>query len=130
MTRHTEIIAYQVCADYRLLADRADARFALSEAAVGVPFPDGPMEIIRQEVPMPLLRQMTLTRRPAPLDVLVEAQLFDEVVSHNKLTAHAVETAKQLDAQPAIMAVKRQLRGDLAQRVRSTAEPGDEAGFG
>src|SRR5437868_6316389 len=46
--------------DLRLAVHSEAARFGLTEAQAGVPFPAGPAEIIRSELPPALLRRWTL----------------------------------------------------------------------
>ena len=118
-----------LCTDYRIATNRQDARYALAEAAAGVPFPSGPTAIVKHELPAPLARRMTLTSRQVALEDIVEANVFDEICPPDALISRAIETAKMLAAQPAFAAVKRQFRGELAARVKAAAEQGDEPGF-
>ena len=52
-----------LCCDYRLAVDDSELRLGLTEARAGVPFPAGPVAIMRYEMPAALLRQMTLSSR-------------------------------------------------------------------
>jgi len=52
-----------LCCDYRLVADDDALRLGLTEARAGVPFPAGPIAIMKHEMPEGLLRQMTLSSR-------------------------------------------------------------------
>lgn len=114
-----------LCADYRLVAE-GKHKFGLTEAAAGVPFPAGPMEVIRHEVPAPLLRQLTLSSRIISAETLLHHAVIDEILPATDLTITAVERAKQLASQPAFAQVKTQTRGTLAARLRYLAGTQDE----
>lgn len=105
-----------LCADYRIAVD-ADHKFGLTEARAGVPFPDGPTEIIKAEVPAALLRHLTLSSSVVSAHLLHEHCVFDELVDPDLLGARAEEVAADLAAQPAFGAVKRQIRGALIERL-------------
>ena len=105
-----------LCADYRI-ALNADYKFGLTEARAGVPFPDGPIEIIKAEVPAALLRHLTLSSSVVWAHLLHEHCVFDELVEPDLLKARAEEVAVDLAAQPAFGAVKRQIRGELIERL-------------
>ena len=105
-----------LCADYRIAVD-ADHRFALSEAQAGVPFPAGPVEVIRHELPGTLLRQLTLSSRVVSARVLHRHAVFDELARAETLMDAALESARALAAQPAFAEVKRQVRGGLSERL-------------
>ncbi|MGG6549668.1 UNVERIFIED_CONTAM: enoyl-CoA hydratase/isomerase family protein, partial [Prevotella sp. 15_C9] len=46
--------------DYRLGADTAAAKLGMTEAQAGIPFPAGPLEVMRHELAPTLLRRLTL----------------------------------------------------------------------
>ena len=119
-----------LCADYRLLAANEKAKYALSEAAAGVPFPAGPAEIIRHELPPSLLRQMTLTSAPASVETLLRHAVIDEEIAPDALLEAAFARAERLAAQPAFSAVKAQVRGALRQAVAKAMETGEPPAFG
>ena len=105
-----------LCADYRIVA-KGPLKFGLTEAKAGVPFPKGPTEVIRHELPMPLLRFMTLSSEVVSADVLLQHQVFDETVPGDELLERARTKAAELASQPAFEAVKRSVRADLRQRL-------------
>ena len=105
-----------LCADYRIAVD-ADYKFGLTEARAGVPFPEGPIEIIKAEVPAALLRHLTLSSSVVRAHLLHEHCVLDELVEPDLLKARAEEVAVDLAAQPAFGAVKRQIRGELIERL-------------
>lgn len=112
--------------DVRLAADAAEAKLGLTEARAGVPFPAGPLEVIRAELPPPLLRRLTLTSAtlaPAELHAL---GVLDALVPAAALEAAAVDAAQDLAAQPAFQTVKHQLRGPALARLAQLAASGDD----
>lgn len=118
-----------LCADYRVAVDDAGARFALGEAKAGVPFPTGPMEIIRHEVDGPSLRRLTLSGAVLSSSELVARGIFDAAVPLTEVLPTAIAAATELDGQPAWRAVKQQLRGGLRERVLQLAMAGQEPHF-
>lgn len=110
-----------LCADVRLAAARREARFGLTEAKAGVPFPAGPLEIIRHEIEPGLLRRLTLTSETVDAETLHRAGIADRLVPLEDLSDIAREYALETAAQPAFAAVKQQVRGDLIARVRRLA---------
>ena len=109
-----------LCADYRLAAE-GEHKFGLTEAAAGVPFPDGPVEIVRHELPGPLLRQLTLSSRVVTAGELAFHSVIDEIVPAETLEAEAGARATPLASQPAFSQVQAQIRGDLAARLKHLA---------
>jgi enoyl-CoA hydratase len=47
--------------DYRIATDSDSAKLGMTEAQAGIPFPAGPLEIMRHELAPELLRRLTLT---------------------------------------------------------------------
>lgn len=105
-----------LCADYRVAAAIDGARFGLTEAAAGVPFPDGALTVIQRELPPTLLRSLALTSRTVTVDELLSRCVVDELLPESELLQGSIERARSLAAQPAFLEVKRQVRGywDLA----------------
>lgn len=112
--------------DARLAVNSAGARFGLTEAAAGVPFPAGPAEIIRSELPPALLRRWTLSSTVVSGPELLEAGVIDGLHPAHALLSEAARQAAALAAQPAFVAVKRQIRGPLATRVAVLAASADD----
>jgi len=52
-----------LCCDYRLVANTDTFRLGLAEARAGVPFPAGPVAIMKHELPAALLRELTMSSR-------------------------------------------------------------------
>lgn len=105
-----------LCADRRIAAEGA-ARYGLTEAKAGVPFPGGPIEVIKAEVPSALLRRMTLSSEIVSGQVLVEHGVFDLLAPPDEVLVRAIADARAMAAQPAFAAVKRQIRGGLTARL-------------
>jgi enoyl-CoA hydratase len=118
-----------LCCDYRIAVDNPAAKFGLTEAKAGVPFPSGPADIIRHEVPAPLLRRLTLTSAEVSARDLQAAGLIDALCESEDLLARAEDIAIRLAQQPGFEIVKTQIRGSLRERVIACFEAGDEPGF-
>ena len=113
--------------DYRMGVDREAARLGMTEAQAGIPFPIGPLEVIRHELSPELLRRMTLTSAVLGMRELQGSRAIDELCAVEDLRSKALAKAKRLAAQPAFRTVKRQIRGGLAQRVALLASSGQDA---
>jgi len=112
--------------DLRLAVQSESARFGLTEAQAGVPFPAGPAEIIRSELPAGLLRRWTLSSEVVGAAMLAEHDVIDTLCPIHALVETALQRAAALAAQPAFATVKRQVRGPLAGRVAALAAQGDD----
>ena len=112
--------------DHRIATDSAAAKLGLTEAQAGIPFPAGPVEVMRHELAPELLRRMTLTSAVLTTRELFEARVVDTLCTSEDVKAKALATAKQLAAQSAFRAVKRQIRGALAERLAALAATGEE----
>jgi enoyl-CoA hydratase len=112
--------------DLRIAVDDASAKLGLTEARAGVPFPAGPLEVIRAELPPPLLRRMTLSSAVlTPADLRAEG-VIDQLVQPFDLETAAIVAANDLAAQPAFQTVKQQLRGPVVARLAQLAASGDD----
>jgi enoyl-CoA hydratase len=118
-----------LCCDYRIAADNPGAKFGLMEAKAGVPFPSGPAEIIRHEVPAPLLRRLALTSAEVSAVDLVAAGVFDEIAKPDDLDSRAQGAAARLAAQPGFNLVKSQIRGGLRDRLAALCAACEEPSF-
>ena len=113
--------------DYRIATDADAARLGMTEAKAGIPFPAGPLEVIRHELAPELLRRLTLSSAVLGTRELMEARVIDELCAADEVRPRAVAAARSLAQQPAFGAVKRQIRGGLAQRVAALAASGQDA---
>jgi enoyl-CoA hydratase len=118
-----------LCADYRVAVDDPNARFALGEAKAGVPFPAGPMTIIRHEIHAPYLRRLTLSGAVVSSSELVAQGIFDAAVPPAEVLPTAIAAATDFSGQAAWRAVKQQLRGRLREGVLQLAKDGQEPYF-
>ena len=113
--------------DLRLAVHSESARFGLTEAQAGVPFPAGPAEIIRSELPPTLLRRWTLSSEMVDATALLDAEVVDGLCPSADLVATALARSAEFAAQPAFATVKRQVRGPLAGRVAALAAHNDDS---
>ena len=112
--------------DYRIAADFETAKLGMTEAQAGIPFPAGPLEIMRHELAPQLLRRLTLTSAVFGVRELLETRTLDALCAADELKPTAIAQAKSLAAQPAFRAVKRQIRGALARRIGALASAGQD----
>jgi enoyl-CoA hydratase len=113
-----------LCCDYRLVADDHALRLGLTEARAGVPFPAGPVAIMKHEMPGGLLRQMTLSSRVVSPQDLIQHGLIDALASKEQILENAIAATWDLASQPAFEVVKKQVRGGLAAEVQGLAVAG------
>ena len=121
------MLALMLACDYRMGVDREAAKLGMTEAQAGIPFPIGPLEVIRHELSPELLRRMALTSAVLGMRELQGSRAIDELCAVEDLRSKALAKAKRLAAQPAFRTVKRQIRGGLAQRVAALASSGQDA---
>lgn len=115
-----------LCCDYRLAVDDVSLRLGLTEARAGVPFPAGPVAIMKHEVPAGLLRQLTLSSRVVSPQDLVPHGLVDRLSGADPVLDDAVAAARELASQPAFVVVKKQVRGGLANELQALAAAGSD----
>jgi enoyl-CoA hydratase len=113
--------------DHRIATDAETARLGMTEAKAGIPFPAGPLDVMRHELAPELLRRLTLTSAVLRARELKELGVIDELCAADEVKSHAVAAAHGLAALPAFGAVKRQIRGGLAERVAALAAAGQDA---
>src|SRR5262245_22927671 len=113
--------------DYRMAADVETAKLGMTEAQAGIPFPAGPLEVMRHELAPEMLRRLTLTSTVLGTNELLEARIIDALCPAEEIRSRSLATAKSLAAQPGFRAVKRQIRGGLADRVAALADAGQDA---
>ncbi|OCX29917.1 MULTISPECIES: enoyl-CoA hydratase/isomerase family protein [Bradyrhizobium] len=112
--------------DYRLAVDSAAAKLGMTEAQAGIPFPAGPLEVMRHELSPELLRRLTLTSAVVDTRECLDQRLLDALCPATDLPAQSIAAAKRLAAQPGFRAVKRQIRGELAARLERLAATGQD----
>jgi len=107
--------------DHRIATNADTAKFGMTEAQAGIPFPAGPLEIMRHELAPELLRRLTLTSAVLGGGELLKAGVLDELCPPDELSSRAIAMAKRMAAQPAFRAVKQQIRGALRERLAALA---------
>lgn len=112
--------------DYRVAIDLDKVKLGMTEAQAGIPFPAGPVEIIRHELAPELLRRLTLTSAVLSPQDLREAGVIDQLCPPTELQTIAEGRVKALATQPAFRAIKRQIRGSLSDRVAELAASGQD----
>ena len=79
--------------DYRIAVDIKSARLGMTEAQAGIPFPAGPLEVIRNELAPELLRRLTLTSAVLNPHELLEARIIDELCAVEQLQPGSIALA-------------------------------------
>ncbi|HYC64712.1 MAG TPA: enoyl-CoA hydratase/isomerase family protein [Reyranellaceae bacterium] len=113
-----------LCCDHRIAPESSNARFGLLEAKAGVPFPAGPAEIVRHELPPTLLRRWSLASTIVAPRELLATGVVDALHAPKMVLYEALKVAAELAKQPAFAAVKRQVRGPLADRIAALVASG------
>jgi len=116
--------------DYRIAGNIEAAMLGMTEAQAGIPFPAGPLEVMRHELAPELLRRLTLTSAILSIRELLDLRTIDELCAVNVLKSQSLAQAKRLANQPAFRTVKRQIRGGLAQRIAALAYSGQDEFLG
>ena len=98
-----------LCCDVRLVADVA-LKVGLAEVRVGVPYPVGAIEVVRQELTPPVARRLVLGGELIGAHEAVELGVFDRVVPAADLLATALAAAHDHPPQVGFARIKAQLR--------------------
>jgi len=113
-------------ADVRLAVDDDDIKLGLTEARAGVPFPAGPLEIIRAELSPDLLRRLTLTSETATPAQLHGLGVIDELRSATDIAAAAEARLRALAGQPGLRLVKEQVRRATLSKLWAIVASGED----
>ena len=108
------------------LAARGAFRLGLTEAAAGIPFPAGPLTVVRAELSPEARRRLALGALVAAPDAPDLVGVVDRVVEPDALLDEAVRVAERQAAMPAYGPVKAQLRATALGRLRQIVEQDDE----
>jgi enoyl-CoA hydratase len=111
--------------DVRLGA-RGDYKLALNEVAAGVPFPLGPLAVVRAELDPSVLRDLCLTGRSVGPEESLALRVLDEIVEAQELLHRARERALELAAFPAYPVLKAQVRGPLIAELEQIVAARDD----
>jgi enoyl-CoA hydratase len=110
--------------DVRLAVDDPGARLGLQEAQAGIPFPAGPLEVIRAELSPELLRRLTLTSVSVSAAELHSLGVIDHLRARDDLLESAIAEVRALAAQRGFRLVKEQIRRPVVQRIQTWANAG------
>lgn len=108
--------------DYRVVAN-GPAKLGVTELPVGVPFPTGPLEMVRTAVGTRTARELIYSGRLFSTDEGVELGFANELVEPDRVVERAVELAATWGASPApaFALTKRQLQQPTLERLRRHA---------
>lgn len=110
-----------LCCDYRVAVDDGSIKLGLPEVTAGIPFPEGPMRIIRHELPPQMLRNLTLTGAASMPSHFCDHGIIDELCPLEELLHRADEAATRLGALAGYSVVKEQLKGALRAELAGLA---------
>jgi len=109
------------------LAARGPFKLGLTEAGAGIPFPAGPLAVVRAELSPNQIRTLALGSRAAGPESDLFSGIIDRLVEPRELRDAAVEEVRRLAALRAYDRVKQQLRREttelLARIVEEDLEP-------
>lgn len=111
--------------DVRLVA-RGSFRLGLTEAGAGIPFPAGPLAVVRAELTPAQIRTLALHSLTAGPESDAFAGIVDRVVEPSALLETAFEAVGRLLALPAYGRVKQQLRAPTIERLAQIVERDDD----
>jgi enoyl-CoA hydratase len=111
------------CAADRRIAAAGDARLGVPELVVGVPFPVGALELVRDAWPVARLRDAVYGGRSFTLAECAELGVVDAVVEPAALLERALAAARELAAIPSASyrLTKRFARRPLVERIEAQA---------
>jgi enoyl-CoA hydratase len=111
--------------DVRLVA-RGPFKLGLTEAGAGIPFPAGPLAVVRAELSPDQVRTLAIGSLAAGPESEAFAGVIDRVVEAPDLLDSAIEEVRRLAALPAFGRVKRQLRAHTIERLERIVERDEE----
>ena len=107
------------------LAGRGEHKLALNEVSAGVPFPAGPLAVVRAELDPSVMRDLCLTGRAVGPDEALALRIVEAVLDPPELLDRARERALELASFPAYALVKAQVRGRLISELEQIAAGDD-----
>lgn len=113
--------------DYRV-GTRAPCMLGLTEARVGIPFPAGPLAVLKAELAPPVVRVLMLEARNIGSEAALEKGILDELQAPERVLPRAIEMAADLASIPkeAYRVIKDQLRGETVAWIRAMTEKGSD----
>jgi enoyl-CoA hydratase/carnithine racemase len=113
-----------LCADYRLASNDPSSLYGLPEAAAGLAFTSGAVELMRSALPDGAIRQLALKGDSVTPEQLMALGVVDLLETPDDLLPAAVVAAQIMASQPTFGRVKRQVRGVLGARLKLLAQTG------
>jgi enoyl-CoA hydratase len=111
--------------DYRVCT-AAPCRIGLTEARAGIPFPAGPMAVVKAELAPAVARRMTLVAQNTNADQALRDGVIDELRPPEEVMERAREIARELGAiaPTAYAQIKRQLRAEVLDHLEPLVAAG------
>jgi enoyl-CoA hydratase len=111
--------------DHRV-GTNASARFGLSEARAGIPFPAVPLAVVKAELAPAVARGLMLGARDLGAEEALAKGILDELQPADRVLPRAREIASDLAAAPreAYARIKRQLRAPVLAHIGEVVESG------
>ncbi len=112
-----------MCGDQRIAS--ATGLYGLTEADVGVPFPQAAIGVVAAELSASAVRALALSGRRVDAETCHRLGAFDEVVAPDAVLDRSLAVARELAAlnRDTFALTKRQLRGETVERLRAAEEP-------
>lgn len=113
--------------DYRVCTD-TDCKLGLTETRAGIPYPAGPMAVLKAELAPHVARQLVLVARNISPQQALAWGVVDELHPRERVLSRALEVARDLGSAPAdgYARIKQQLRGEVANRLRQVIRDGSD----
>lgn len=108
------------------IAARGPFRLGLTEVEAGIPFPAGPLEVVRAELSPRSLRLLALAGATGEPSAPLMAEVVDRVVEASALRDEAIQTARRLAGLRSYARVKSQLRAETCERLARIVEADEE----
>lgn len=109
-------------ADWRIAVDNPDVKLGLPEVKAGVPFPSGPMAILRHLLPGNLARRWAVSSMTLTPAEMRDHVVIDELCEPHQLIERGLERITRFAAQPGFAVVKRQLVEHLLKELQALTE--------
>jgi enoyl-CoA hydratase len=115
------------CCDWKIVTD-APLQTGLTEVRVGVPYPAAALEVVRNELPPKVVRELVLFGKNMNAADALAAGIFDESAPADRLLEHAMHKAREAAALPrqSFATIKGQLRRRALERCRAAVSGEDE----
>jgi enoyl-CoA hydratase/carnithine racemase len=116
-----------LCGDYRVAS--SSARFGLTEAKVGIPFPSAAIGVVQAELPPPIVRRLVLGAELIDSSTALAWDVVDEVVAEEAVLARSLEIAHERSRLPpnTYELIKRRVRAGASAATRGMFGDDDRA---